>query len=211
MEVNLFAALPWRIEDYQVDLQVSLDVPRLRMPRKKMTFTFKQPDKVHLKATGFAMVPRRALALSPDSILQELQNLTIAGDTLLDGRVCLILRGVEKGPENMTLTADVFVDHELWLLRGITTYLEKNVLFRLETDYVEVAPGIHMPRETNLHFRIDERFIGAQSREPGSYDPDIQEPEFFNDLKDMTGEASIVFSSYRVNMGIPDEFFSEEE
>lgn len=200
------------IEDYQVDLNVSLNMPMLRMPRKKMTFTFKQPDKTHLKARGFAMVPRRGLALSPDSLFQRLRELTVTSDTLVDGHPCLILRGLEKGPSDLTLLAEMMVDRELWLVRGITTHLEGQELFCLWTEYVEVAPGVHMPGETHLRFQINERFIRGRSRNHRSYiyDPDILEPAF-DDLESMTGEASIVFSNYRVNLGISDEFFSEEE
>jgi len=199
-----------RIEDYQVNLQVSLDLPMLRMPRKKMTFTFKQPDKIRLEARGFAMVPRRGLALSPDSLFQKLRDLTMAGDTLLDGHSCYILRGLEEGPANQTLLAEMIVDRELWLVRGITTYLEDHEVFRLRTEYVEVAPGIHMPAETNLRFQLDERFTRGQSRDTRSSDPDIQEP-VFDDLEGLTGEASIIFSNYQVNHGIPDEVFVTEE
>ncbi len=200
-----------RVEDYQVDLQVSLDMPMLRMPRKKMTFTFKQPDKTHLKARGFAMVPRRGLVLSPDSLFQQLRDLTIIGDTLLNGQTCLILRGFEKGPGDLTLMADVIVDRKLWLVRCITTHLEDHEVFlRLRTEYVEVAPGIHMPAETRLRFQLNERFIRGRHNRPGSFDPDVQEP-LLDDKGDMIGEAAIVFTNYRVNHGIPDEYFREEE
>lgn len=199
-----------RIEDYRVDLKVSLEMPGLRMPRKKMTLTFKQPDKIRLEARGFAMVPRRGLALSPDSLFQKLRDLTMTGDTLLDGHSCYILRGLEEVPANQTFLAEMIVDRELWLVRCITTYLEDHEVFRLRTEYVEVAPGIHMPAETNLRFQLDERFIRGRSRDTRSSDPDIQEP-VFDDLEGLTGEASIIFSNYRVNHGIPDEVFVTEE
>ncbi len=200
-----------RIEDYRVDLKVSLKMPGLRMPRKKMTLTFKQPDKTRLEARwGFAMVPRQGLALSPDSLFQKLRDLTMAGDTLLDGHSCYILRGFAEGPPNQTRLAEMIVDRELWLVRCITTYLEDHEVFRLRTEYVEVAPGIHMSAETRLRFQLNERFIRGRSRNHQSYDPDIQEPAF-DDLESMTGEASIVFTNYRVNHGIPDEYFREEE
>ncbi|MFC1543552.1 hypothetical protein ACFL4K_03315 [Candidatus Neomarinimicrobiota bacterium] len=123
-----------RVQDYQVDLRVSLDMPVLRMPRKKMTFSFKQPDKIRLEAVGFAMVPRRGLALSPDSLLQNLRNLELVGDTLLDGHNCLILQGVEEGPDGMRFRADVFVDQDLWLVRAVTTYLENHEVLHLATS-----------------------------------------------------------------------------
>ncbi|UCH62852.1 MAG: hypothetical protein JSU77_13895 [Fidelibacterota bacterium] len=197
-----------RIEDYQVDIQVSLDMPMLRMPRKKMTFTFKQPDKTSLEARGFAMVPRRGLVLSPDSLFKNLHDLTLIGDTLLNRDPCLILRGLEEGPDDMTLRADVIVDRKLWLVRIITTYLENNEAFRLQTEYVEAAPGIYMPTETHLRFQLNESFIQGGRRDQRSYDPDIQEPVFDNN-GDLIGEAAIIFTNYRVNQGIPDNFFQD--
>lgn len=197
-----------RIEDYQVELEVSLDIPVLRMPRKKMTFYFKQPDRTKLEAVGFAMVPRRGLALSPDSLFEQLQDLSIVGDTVVSGRSCYILQGLEEGPANQVLLVKIAVDQELWLVRRITAYMGEYEALRMETEYVEVAPEIHLPQETHLSFQINERFVGGQSQNPQSNDPDIQ-GFTLNGLEEMTGEASIVFSNYRVNMGISDEFFSE--
>ena len=199
-----------RIEDYRVDLKVSLEMPGLRMPRKKMTLTFKQPDKTRLEARGFAVVPRRGLALSPDSLFQKLRDLTMAGDTLLDGHSCYILRGLEEEPDNQTFLAEMIVDRELWLVRCITTYLEDHEVFRLRTEYVEVAPGIHMPAETNLRFQINERFLRGRRGHEDFFDPDVPKP-VLDDGQDMVGEASIIFSNYRVNHGIPDEVFVMEE
>ena len=198
-----------RIEDYQVDLQVSLDMPVLRMPRKKMTLYFKQPDLTKLEAVGFAIVPRRGLALSPDSLFEQLQDLSVAGDTLVNGRSCYLLQGLEEGPANSMLLVNIAVDRELWLVRSITAYIGDYEALRMETEYTEVAPDIHLPLETNLSFQIGDRFLEGPTPGSQSNDPDIQ-GFTLNGLEEMTGEASIVFSNYRVNMGIPDEFFSEE-
>ncbi len=198
-----------RVEDYQVDLKVSLDLPGLRMPRKVMTLTFKQPDKTRLGARGFGMVPRRGLMLSPDSLFSMLHGLTVEGDTLLDGHPCLILQGLEQGPGDLTLTAQLFVDKDLWLVRDIRTLMGGNEVFRLHTEYVEAAPGIHLPGETRLRFQLNERFMrGRHSWD--SLDPDAPKP-VLDEGQDMVGEASISFTNYQVNQGIPDSYFHDEK
>lgn len=218
-----------RIEDYQVDLKVSLDLPMLRMPRKEMTFTFKQPDKIRLKARGFAMVPRRGMFLSPDSLLADLEDLYVAGDTILNGHPCLILQGAQEGPDDLTLAAQVFIDRELWLVRGVTTFMENNQVFHLQTEYVEVAPGIHLPRETHLRFQLSENFLRARHFDPDEPQLPLPESEEMADVaeakrdylfgvnnarpegKVIVGEASIVFSNYRVNHSIPDSYFEADD
>jgi hypothetical protein len=198
-----------RVTDYQVDLQVRLDMPMLRMPRKNMTLSFKQPDLTRLDARGFAIVPRRGLALSPDSLLESLHDLTLAGDTLIDGHPCAILQGREQGPEDLELEAYLFIDRELWLLRGLTTILEEEEIFHLRTEYQEVAPDIYMPRLTQLRFQVNERFLRGRRRMNTPHDPDIPEP-VLQEGQDMRGEASITFENYRINFGLPDSYFQED-
>lgn len=198
-----------RIQDYQVDLEVSLDMPRLRMPRKRMTFSFKQPDMTRLEAKGFAMVPRRGLALSPDSMLAEIDRLSVGADTLVDGHHCLVLIGSISGPEDIPLTANILVDSKLWVIRGISTFVDTLQVMHLSIEYMEVAPAIHLPLETYLQFQLNERFLRSRGG-PRHFDPDDSGlPQLDTQTsQDMRGEAAIKFSSYRVNQGIPDSFFA---
>jgi outer membrane lipoprotein-sorting protein len=199
-----------RIQDYQVDLEVSLDMPKLRMPRKRMTFSFKQPDKTRLDAKGFAMVPRRGLALSPDSMLAEMNSLSVVGDTLINQHPGLILEGSMSDLENMTLAAKILVDSELWVVRSITTYLDTFQVLHLSIEYSEVAPEIHLPVETRLQFQMNEQFLRSRGS-PRHFDPDGPGlPQLdMQTAGDIHGEATIKFSRYRVNQGLPDSFFIE--
>ena len=199
-----------RIEDYQVDLEVSLDMPRLRMPRKRMTFSFKQPDMTRLEAKGFAMVPRRGLVLSPDSILAEMDRLNVRGDTLSDSHYCLVLKGSLSGPEDIPLTANILVDSELWVIREIITFADTSQVMHLSIEYMEVAPDIHLPVETHLQFQLNEQFLRSRggprhfnSDDSGLLQLDAQTSQ------NMRGAATIKFSRYRVNQGIHDSFFND--
>jgi len=192
------------IEDYQVNLKVRLRMPKLRMPRKRMTLSFRQPDKFDLKARGFAMVPRRGISLSPDSLFQGLDNLQLAGDTLVNDRPALVLWGAgEIGDRSMM--AEMLVDRERWVILGAATYTDTLELFRLRTDYAEQEPGIFLPTRTTLNFNFDKFLIPhmpTAHRKRG--DPDAGDlPEMAN----RSGEAEIEFSKYRVNRGLPDELF----
>ncbi|MFC1547788.1 hypothetical protein ACFL5M_04605 [Candidatus Neomarinimicrobiota bacterium] len=198
------------IHDYRVELEVSLDMPKLRMPRKRMTLTFKQPDKTRLEAKGFAMVPRRGLALAPDSLLKEIHHLTVIGDTLFNGYRCRILRGREEVLEEGSLIANIMVDNNIWVLRGITTFMDTTRIMQLVIDYVETAPGIFLPSQTRMNFKLDERFLRNRTRHGGPYDPDLPGPSLPEDDA-MEGSASIQFSHYQVNFGVPDSYFEDSD
>ncbi len=197
-----------RIQDYQVDLKVRLKMPRMRLPRKRMTLSFKQPDKLALKARGFAMVPRRGLLLSPDSLLAGLGELRLAGDTLVEGRPVLVLQG-ESEIEGQPLRAEVLVDRQRWVILGVASYSDTLELLRLNTDFEEVTAGIFLPVRTTIHFNFDERFIqrlphGPHRRRKHRGGDDDQPQKG-------AGKAVIEFSKYRVNQGLPDELFAPAE
>ena len=59
------------VRDYTVHLDVVADIERLNVPEMHVTMYFKQPDKVHLDAEGFAMLPREGLALNVDKLLSR--------------------------------------------------------------------------------------------------------------------------------------------
>lgn len=202
-----------RIEDYQVDLKVRLKMRRLRVPRKRMTLSFKQPDQLALKARGFAMVPRRGLLLSPDSLLAGLGELRLAGDTLVAGRPALVLQG-ESEIEGQYWRSEVLVDRQRWVILGAASYSDTLELLRLNTDFEEVTAGIFLPVRTTIHFNLDERFIQRLPQGPrrrkhrGGADHQPREGT------GGAGEAVIEFSNYRVNQGLPDDLFvqaKEEE
>jgi outer membrane lipoprotein-sorting protein len=49
------------IEDYQVSVHLNVDIQNFRMPNKNMRVYFKKPDKLKVKTSGFAIVPRFGL------------------------------------------------------------------------------------------------------------------------------------------------------
>lgn len=207
-----------RIRDYQVDLTVSLRMPRLRMPRKRMTFTFKQPDMMHIEAKGFAMVPRRGVMLSPDSLFQDLQEGMVVEERQIDGRVCLVIRGVTPHEGEGMLVSELVVDTTRWVVREINAYFDGEELFHVVSEYGELEAGIFLPRETRLRFQLNERFLRGHRGPPmpsGARrmvrDPDEAGADIWNDDTPKRGEATIVFSNYRVNRGIPDDYFGIEE
>ncbi len=203
-----------RVEDYQVDLKVSLRMPLLRMPQKKMTLSFKQPDQLHLEARGFAIVPRRGVMLAPDSLFKGLLEPTVVGARHLDGFPAIVIRGVQPVEGEAIIVVELVVDTQRWVVPEIITYLDGEEIFRIESAYLEVIPGIYLPQETHLEFDISEQFLTGMRGVPlPSGARKLMGDRDTIDLEEnasLVGEATVVFSDYRVNEGIPDQYFEEE-
>ena len=206
-----------QIEDYEVRITVSLKMPRLRMPRKRMTLSFKQPDRLHLKSVGFAMLPRRGIMPSPDSLFSRLAAPVIMPSAGESRCQCLIVRGVTVMEEGNNRVTEVVIDTVRWVILGMSTWADAITLFDMQSEYVEVEPGIFMPRKTSIKFELTEDFLTRGSRRRSgnatvSADADLSaimngDPE----KAPRSGEAVIEFSRYRVNMGIEDSLFEEQE
>ena len=64
------------VKDYQVEVNIKVDVEFLKVPETKAKIYFKQPDKVHLEAEGFAMLPKNGIEFSPSSLLNKIAFLS---------------------------------------------------------------------------------------------------------------------------------------
>ncbi len=208
-----------KVEDYQVTLTVRLKMPGIRMPRKKMTLSFKQPDKVRLKTRGFAMVPRRGLAFSPDSLVGNLIDVSVTDTTLKDARL-LALSGtlpIDDDDNETFVQAVIFVDPERWVITGMTTRQGGNELFTLSTLYTEPVKGLFLPEETTLTFHGLEDMLGNRRGSP--FHPggrrSRKQAESVADSAAVSsveiGEAVIQFKKYKINRGIADSFFEEDK
>ncbi|MCH8328350.1 MAG: hypothetical protein IID15_07505 [Candidatus Marinimicrobia bacterium] len=204
-----------KIEDYQVRITVSIKLPGFRMPRKRMTLSFKQPDRTHLKSRGFAMLPRRAILPSPDTLFSSLANLVIMPSAGGGRCHCVIVRGetvLDPGP---ALVTEVTIDTVRWVVLGISTSLEDAAVLDLQTEYLEVELGIFMPLKTSIKFELAEDFLtrGSRRRLRGVTAPAGEDLSAMNDgdpdKMPRSGEAVIEFSRYRVNRGLKDSLFEK--
>ena len=75
------------IKDYQVKMTISMKIPAFRMPKKKYTVFFKQPDKLEIKSRGFGLLPRTGMFTSPS---ENFDNLTEEDEVLVSKAIDLI-------------------------------------------------------------------------------------------------------------------------
>ncbi len=195
------------IEDYQVNIVARFKMPRFRMPRKKMTLAFKQPDKFHLKARGFAAVPRMGVFLDPDSLLARLQGLRVVPDTTVDGERFLALQGTREGEEGKLLLVTALVDTSRWVIRRMLSYTDTTQVVDLKIEYQVIGEWI-MPTQTDLRIDFGE-LVPLDRREhfgPGHASAKWRE----NGRQAGIGEVHVRFSDYRINTGLPDSLFESE-
>jgi len=59
-----------KIRDYKAEVQISIDIPFLKIPIKKAIIYYRHPNKFHLETKGLSLFPKAASGLSGQNILK---------------------------------------------------------------------------------------------------------------------------------------------
>lgn len=211
-----------RVQDYTVNVKISVKMPRFRMPKKKIKLTFKQPNKVKVEARGFAVVPKTGLALSPKEMLDNFTETTVEGTVLIDGRQYWVVTG-RVHPDSLpfhfptkteretipSLTMTLWVDATRWVIPWAETRVDTMTVLSVKSTYTEVERGIWLPEETELRFTLSGDYlkrIGDRQPMGGPFQEESGEP--LPEGKDYEGIVRLKYSRYRVNQGVSDDVFT---
>lgn len=190
------------INDYTVSMRVSVNLERLKIPPTTVKMYFKQPDKVHYDATGFVMLPKQIAAMN-FSRLHETYSIepAVQQDTLHERRV-FILTMIPKADRTRLKRVQLIVDQERWTPERIRIPLLDGRMLTANLSYQEVG-NRWLPREITATFQM------AQG--------DTSVPNIFEQITPTRrpqpprdGSVSIGYSDYRINTGLSDDIFINE-
>ena len=104
------------VKDYTATLKVTVDMERMQIPEMFATIYFKQPDKFHIEAKNFAMVPREIVALNPAQLADKF-DATVVGSEQKEGVTVYKLRLISK-PEKGKPSREsyIWVDGARWVV-----------------------------------------------------------------------------------------------
>ncbi len=197
------------IEDYEVDMVMSIDIPGFRMPRREVHYMYKAPDKVKIDVQGFAVVPREGIQPFMRFLTDTLM-FDVIGESTLDGRPVFEI-SFEDTFEYSAASINLFIDAERGTVPKGVVFIEDVEMFSTETRFVEAAEGIWLPERSRvrMHFPPDFKRMqqfGKMPNEIRTLDEEIKaNPEWID------GFITLEFRNYRLNRGIPDYEFEEED
>ncbi len=210
-----------RIEDYYVRIEISIKTRILRMPRKRVNFWFKQPNLTKVETKGFAAIPKSGMISSPIDLFDNLINISVIGAEYYNGKQIWILHGDLKPDslmfgeignidKKLDLSTKLWVDRNAWTLLKSEIWMDTIKVVDIQSEYQSLRNDIHLPVETVIKFRYSgglpsgvEETIDFTHQFGGMQDDSLE--------KDLSGVITLKFSDYKVNKGIKDTFFEEEE
>ena len=206
-----------KARDYQVTMTIELKVPGFRMPRKRYTVFFKQPDKLKIKSRGFGMLPKTGLFTSPRDNFDNLKNMRliktsqeegvayIKGDVILDSLKLKMPNEYARLGFRPSVT--VKIDTINWVINNIVTELDTLKLVEITNNYKSFNGQYIMPSESKVQYYVKDAKLSSWlknditsivGQNPISQDNDMVE-----------GKISITYTDYIINEGIKNSLFKD--
>ena len=208
------------INNYQVDMVISIAIPAFRMPKKKYKVYFKQPDKIKVKSRGFGLLPKTGMFTSPLENFNNLSNIRFSKDfsrtnpneIMLVGDLVLDSLALDVPNEYARLTfkptVDVKVDTQNWVITQVLTKIDTVKIMEINNFYDVVDDSFYMPIRSTVEYYVkDARLSKWINKDIGTIMGNNHNMNIESDM--VKGLISVNYAKYRVNRGIKDSIFED--
>jgi outer membrane lipoprotein-sorting protein len=194
-----------QINDYQVNIEIELDVEFINMPVKHAVMYYKQPEKVKFKSDEFLMLPKRGMNFSLRKILKDDFTSIFTGYEYFDQRRHYIITVIPTKKKSDIVLSTIWVDAELFIISKVENNTRSDGSYIIDFTYGDESNVL--PSEMKItfemaHFNIPLKFIGK---------PMEIDKQKLKKKEKKTGVVFIRFSNYKVNAGIGDDIFDDDE
>lgn len=207
------------VDNYQVNMLISIAVPAFRMPKKKYQVFFKQPDKVKIKSKGFGLLPKTGMFTSPKENFNNLTNIRFAdgydknsaqiklvGDLIVDS----LALEMPNDYARLTFkpTVDVIIDKKNWVITRVMTKIDTLKIMEINNTYDLVSGSYYMPVKSTVEYFVkDARLTKWIKKDIGAIMGNQKNMNIEDDM--VRGIISVEYSKYKINKGIEDSIFNE--
>lgn len=208
------------INNYQVDMVISIAIPAFRMPKKKYKVYFKQPDKIKVKSRGFGLLPKTGMFTSPLENFSNLSNIRFSKDfsrtepneIMLVGDLVLDSLALDVPNEYARLTfkptVDVKVDTQNWVITQVLTKIDTVKIMEINNFYDVVDDSFYMPIRSTVEYYVkDARLSKWINKDIGTIMGNNHNMNIESDM--VKGLISVNYAKYKVNRGIKDSIFED--
>jgi len=197
-----------KIQDYQVDVKIKVDVDFLKMPDREATIFYKKPDKFHIDSENFAMLPKSGLNFSPLGFLNYKYTSFYEREDTIDGIVTSVIKVIPLEGKADVILSTFWIDTTRNLILKVESSRKPQGSYFIDLKYLRSEQKFWMPASIVFSFTVDrsmlpKRFGEEKDSKSDKVKKDSDEPE--------TGKVYLKYSNYKINTGLPDELFDEKK
>lgn len=196
--LNLQAGL----QDYTATVQVTVNMPGVQVPQRTAKLYFKRPDKLHVESKGIVMIPRQALLMGDlGSQIAKRAQIILAAKGQKDGAPLYFLKVLPPPGQATTDRMLVWIRGDRFTIEKLEIYKNNKREIAVQWEHQLVQGQFWLMKR--LKAEVSEREMAPQGpRRPGSD---------ATPARTGPGIITVIFSSIRVNQGLPDSLFVEPQ
>ena len=183
---------------------------RVQIPKMHAELFFKKPDKVHFSSQSFLLMPREGVALNP-AVLKEHYLTTSAVRDTVDGKKLFKLLLAAKDSKTRLRTLSIWVDPINWTITKMETIPYEGRTLSMIFTYECQQEKYWLPSKLIVSFASESDKVqenSSLSSSPSSIDNKF---ENLQRSAPRNGTVTIIYSNYKINIGLSDEIFEKKE
>ena len=194
-----------KVKDYEVDVQVKVDVDFIKVPDTKAKIYFKQPDKINFESDGFAMLPKEGINFSPMSFLKKDYTALYQNEDYIDGHPVSVIKVIPSSEHSDIALTTLWVDQSHNIIKKVESTTKINGTFTIDLKYDEDKKDFNLPSSMVFGFNIDKMNL------PKAFTGQEETESHKNIGKSTSGKVYITYSNYKVNIGLSDKIFEKKK
>lgn len=194
-----------KVKDYQVDVNIKVDVDFIKVPETKAKIYFKQPDKIHFDSEGFAMLPKEGMNFSPLSFLKKDYTAIYEEEDNINGHQVSVIKIIPSSEKGDIVLTTLWIDQSENIIRKAESTTKSNGTFTIELKYEEGKREYYLPQVMIFGFNVDKMNL------PKGFNGETETDSRKSIGKSTTGRVYITYSNYSVNKGIPEKIFEKKK
>ncbi|MCH7962765.1 MAG: hypothetical protein IH852_02380 [Bacteroidetes bacterium] len=194
-----------KIEDYEVDIHVKIDVDFLKVPDSEAKLYFKQPNKIHVESKKFALLPRQGLDFSPLGLISGKYTALYEREDTIRDIPTSVVKIIPLGNDGDIILSTFWIDQTRNLIIRVESTKKPTGTFTIDFTYEKSDDHYELPSQMEFTFSVDRMMF------PRGMDGQLDDDDDSNKISNSTtGKVYITYTNYKVNQGLPDELFETE-
>lgn len=185
------------VEDYTAQLTGTVNMERLKVPQMKVKVYFKQPNKFKTESKGTSFIPKNILDINPSDLLDKF-DASLQGEEELDGKTYYKIRLITKAAKGKQVRESfIWVDESRWTITRLEAYPSEGRKIEVLIESILIDGKYILPEKITARFDFEQNTDSLAER--------IYSPQRIP----RKGSAELLYSDYKVNTGLSDEFFDQ--
>ena len=193
-----------RINDYSVNVRITVDVEFLKMPDRQATIYYKKPDKFHINSDNFTMLPKTGLNFTPLGFLSYKYTAFFEKEDTIDGLPVSLIKVIPIEGDADVILSTFWIDTKRNLILRIESSRKPQGTFTIDLKYLKIQEKYWLPSSMVFSFTLEPGMM------PGRIAEELYKGEKASD-ESKEGNVYLNYSDYKVNEGLPDSLFEKKD